>query len=84
MKYRYLYHYLKFHQDDIMAMRIGSGLPNIQKKDLERFQVVVPETQIQERYTVLFVAVDNNIALEKALLNKLIERKMYIVSQVFI
>jgi type I restriction enzyme S subunit len=84
VKYRYLYHYLKFHQDDIMAMRIGSGLPNIQKKDLERFQVVVPETQIQERYTVLFVAVDNIIALEKALLNKLIERKMYIVSQVFI
>ena len=84
VKYRYLYHYLKYHQDDIMAMRIGSGLPNIQKKDLERFQVILPETQIQERYTVLFDAVDSVISIEKALLNKLIESKKHLISQMFI
>ncbi len=84
VKYRYLYHYLKYRQDDIMAMRIGSGLPNIQKKDLERFQVMLPETQIQERYTVLFDAVDSVISIEKALLNKLIESKKYLISQMFI
>ena len=84
VKYRYLYHYLKYHQDDIMAMRIGSGLPNIQKKDLERFQVILPETQIQERYTVLFDAVDSVISIEKARLNKLIESKKHLISQMFI
>ena len=84
VKYRYLYHYLKYRQDDIMAMRIGSGLPNIQKKELERFQVMLPETQIQERYTVLFDAVDSVISIEKALLNKLIESKKYLISQMFI
>ena len=30
----YLYHYLKWQESNIMALRIGSGLPNIQKKDL--------------------------------------------------
>ena len=84
VKYRYLYHYLKYRQDDIMAMRIGSGLPNIQKKDLERFLVMLPETQIQERYTVLFDAVDSVISIEKALLNKLIESKKKLISQMFI
>lgn len=84
VKYRYLYHYLKYHQDDIMAMRIGSGLPNIQKKDLERFQILLPETQTQERFTTLLDAADTIITLEKDLLNKLIKRKSYLISQMFI
>ena len=83
-KYKYLYHYLKYHQNDIMAMRIGSGLPNIQKKDLERFQIILPEPQKQERYTTLFDAVDRILALEKDLLNKLLEKKTYLISQMFI
>ena len=33
----FLYHYLKAREKEIMALRIGSGLPNIQKKDLEKF-----------------------------------------------
>lgn len=35
----YLYHYLKSQEDAIMKLRIGSGLPNIQKKDLAMFKV---------------------------------------------
>ena len=35
----YLYHYLKSHEDVIMKLRIGSGLPNIQKKDLAQYSV---------------------------------------------
>ena len=83
-KYRYLYHYLKYHQNDIMAMRIGSGLPNIQKKDLERFQIILPEPLEQERYTTLFDAVESILALEKDLLNKYLEKKTYLISQMFI
>ena len=84
VKYRYLYHFLKYHQDDIMAMRIGSGLPNIQKKDLERFQVILPNTHEQKRYMTLFDAVDSIIALEKDLLNSLLEEKAYLISRMFI
>ena len=65
-------------------MRIGSGLPNIQKKDLERFQVILPNTHEQKRYMTLFDAVDSIIALEKDLLNSLLEEKAYLISRMFI
>ena len=35
--YKYIYYYLKTKEADVMALRIGSGLPNIQKKDIEKF-----------------------------------------------
>ena len=49
VQYKYLFHFLKCHQDDIMALRIGSGLPNIQKKDIEKYPIALPkyETQVQ-------------------------------------
>ena len=84
VNHRYLYHHLKYHQNDIMAMRIGSGLPNIQKKDLERFQIILPEPQEQERNTTLFDAVESILALEKDLLNKYLEKKAYLISKMFI
>ncbi len=39
---RYLFHYLKANEPQIMALRIGSGLPNIQKKDLSHFCIPMP------------------------------------------
>lgn len=39
---KYLYHFLKAHERSLMSMRVGSGLPNIQKKDLENFPVIFP------------------------------------------
>ena len=32
---RFLYHYLKFKEDFIMSLRVGTGLPNIQKNRIE-------------------------------------------------
>lgn len=43
----YLFHYLKGKQERIMALRVGSGLPNIQKSDLETFSVILPDLSIQ-------------------------------------
>jgi len=34
----FLYQLLKFLEKSIMNLRIGSGLPNIQKKDLKEFK----------------------------------------------
>ena len=36
---RYLYWFLKWKQEQLMKLRVGSGLPNIQSKDLEKVQV---------------------------------------------
>jgi type I restriction enzyme S subunit len=38
----YLFHYLKGKEARVMALRVGSGLPNIQKSDIEAFPVVLP------------------------------------------
>ncbi len=39
----YLYHYLKGRQNQLMALRVGSGLPNIQKADIESVSVLLPD-----------------------------------------
>jgi type I restriction enzyme S subunit len=38
----FLYHALKFREEDIMALRVGSGLPNIQKGRLRTFPLDIP------------------------------------------
>lgn len=43
----YLFHYLKGRQARVMALRVGSGLPNIQKSDIEAFPIVIPELATQ-------------------------------------
>ncbi|MDZ4350535.1 MAG: restriction endonuclease subunit S [Xanthomonadaceae bacterium] len=39
----YLFHFLKGKQTRVMALRVGSGLPNIQKSDIEAFPVILPD-----------------------------------------
>jgi type I restriction enzyme S subunit len=43
----YLFHYLKGRQARLMALRVGSGLPNIQKSDIEAFPVILPSLDRQ-------------------------------------
>lgn len=38
----FLYQYLKLRQSDIMGLRVGSGLPNVQKTALANFPVTLP------------------------------------------
>ena len=49
----YLYHYLKSNEDAIMKLRIGSGLPNIQKKDLAMFKIIVPKIEWQIKILIV-------------------------------
>lgn len=44
---QYLFHYLKGKQTRIMTLRVGSGLPNIQKGDIEDFPIVLPDFATQ-------------------------------------
>lgn len=44
---KYLFFYLKYKEKDIMQLRVGSGLPNIQKKSLENFNVKLPNYKKQ-------------------------------------
>ena len=39
----FLYQLLKYNEENIMRLRVGSGLPNIQKKTLESFSLSYPQ-----------------------------------------
>ena len=80
----YLFHYLKSKENAIMKLRIGSGLPNIQKKDLAAFQVVLPPSQIQKTITSTLSTLVSKLQLEQSLENALQHRKTYLLSQMFI
>jgi type I restriction enzyme S subunit len=45
----FLYQALKGQQSAIMALRVGSGLPNVQKKGLLDFKISIPETLPEQR-----------------------------------
>lgn len=44
----FIYHLLKFNERQIMRLRVGSGLPNIQKKDLGCLVVSYPDCEFEQ------------------------------------
>ena len=84
VQYKFLYHFLKSKQDDIMALRIGSGLPNIQKKDLVNYPIPILPREFQIVITRLFAIVTKHVEYERAILNGLTSQKQYLLSELFI
>ena len=82
--YKYIYYYLKTKEADVMALRIGSGLPNIQKKDIEKFTISYPSLQLQKQFVKALDALSGKIYTEKQLLEKYCQQKNYLLSQMFI
>ena len=80
----YLYHNLKSQESSIMKLRIGTGLPNIQKKDLEKFCILLPSKAKQESISTFLTAIESKIANEEMLQNYFQEEKLYLLRQMFI
>ena len=80
----YLYQLLKFNEKKIMRLRIGSGLPNIQKKDLENFELFIHEKDNQYKIANLLMKYDTKIELEKNKLDKLALLKIGLLQNMFI
>ena len=81
---KYLYHYLKHKEKEIMNLRIGTGLPNIQKKDLENFTIFVPSLLIQRKNLALFEMLDKKICILNEELERLEIQKKYLLRNMFI
>lgn len=81
---KYLYHYLKYKEKEIMSLRIGTGLPNIQKKDLENFTILVPSLLIQRKNLALFEMLDEKISILNEELANLQKQKKYLLCNMFI
>lgn len=84
VNYQYLYHFLKYKERNIMALRIGSGLPNVQKKDLERFEIRVLPTKQQNRVAEILEDVSAKCDLEKRILQGWQCQKSYLLHNLFI
>lgn len=77
----YLFAVLKHRQPEIMSLRVGSGLPNIQKKALSQFSIPVPPTPEQVRIGELAASADKEIAALEAQLTALRQEKAALMQQ---
>lgn len=80
----YLYHLLKYNEKIIMDLRVGSGLPNIQKKDLEALKLSIHKNDEQLKIGILFDTFDKKINLETNKLNKFKELKKALMQVMFV
>jgi len=66
----YLYFYLKMNEPKLMKLRVGSGLPNIQKKDVDKFLVALPSLDEQQQIAQSLSSARREIDLLKQLTDK--------------
>ncbi len=84
IQYKFLYHFLKSKQEEIMSLRIGSGLPNIQKKDLGSYPVPILPYNYQIVITKILDAVCQHIEIERVILDGITLQKQYFLQALFI
>ena len=80
----FVYHYLKSKEKEIMALRIGSGLPNIQKKDLEIFPIPELSLETQIRISNGINKIETKLKQEKNMLSAYQTQKAYLLRNLFI
>ncbi|RUT49046.1 restriction endonuclease subunit S [Campylobacter fetus] len=67
----FLYQYLKHFEISIMNLRVGSGLPNIQKTSIESFRINISSLPEQQKITEVLSTCDDEINLLKDKLSNL-------------
>ena len=77
----YLYYFLKFKEKFIQELRVGSGLPNIQKKDIEKFKIFLPALTEQKKIAQILSICDKEIDTLKSKLQCLKTQKKGLMQQ---
>ena len=67
-----------------MNLRIGTGLPNIQKKDLENFRIELPPSNVQKEIATCLTAIEDKIMVEVKWLDNAQKEKQHLLRQMFI
>ena len=80
----YLFHFLKRYESNIMNLRIGTGLQNIQKKDLENFRIILPPSNVQKEISRCLTAIEDKIMVEVKWLDSAQKEKQHLLRQMFI
>lgn len=81
---KFLYFYLKHREKDIMQLRVGSGLPNIQKRSLENFAVALPSVEKQYYIEHILECITAKKEIETDLLGQFQSQKKFLLSKMFI
>ncbi|WP_308699314.1 restriction endonuclease subunit S, partial [Mycoplasma tauri] len=79
----FLYNLLKNSELNIMNLRTGSGLPNIQKKSLEQFLVKFPDNNEQLKISSSLTYLNDIITLHQRKLEKLKNIKNMLLEKMF-
>ena len=77
----FIYQLLKNNEKYIMSLRVGSGLPNIQIKDLGNIKFMIPTYQEQTAIAEVLTAADREIELAKEKLECLRRQKRGLMQQ---
>lgn len=78
----FMYHLLKFNETKIMRLRVGSGLPNIQRKDLEAFSIYYPlNMQEQQKIANILSVLDQETEALQQKLHHLKQEKKALMQQ---
>lgn len=80
----YLFHYLKYIEPKIMKLRVGSGLPNIQKGDVENINILELEYEKQKEIGNFFEAINTKIVLNLKEKEKLEKYKKSLLQKMFV
>ncbi len=81
---KFLYQVLKYFENKIMKLRVGSGLPNIQKKDLVKFKLPKPEIAEQNKIAELLTVIDTKIFAIQDQLEQTQQFKKGLLQQMFV
>lgn len=82
MVLNFTYQILKFSQTQIMRLRVGSGLPNIQKKDLEALRVRYPvDPEEQHKIAAVLTNADQEVIALHQKLDALKQEKKALMQQ---
>jgi type I restriction enzyme S subunit len=71
----FLFQTLKYREPSIMKLRVGSGLPNVQKKDIEAFVLLIPPFEEQQAIASILSESNRELDLLRKRLAKLQEQK---------
>ena len=81
---KFLFQYLKFSESKEMRLRVGSGLPNIQKGDLSKFIILIPHLSEQQKIADFLSAIDESIAKVSEQINETQNFKKAMLQQMFV
>lgn len=81
---KYLYYLLKISVDSMTAGTHGSVMMHITKSDMENFEFDIPTLEVQKKIAAILSALDEKIAINRAINDNLLEQMQAIYKSWFV